>query len=1125
MQISESLINIREAPQPPIGTAWRLTDLIDRRTLQSIQDTFARAFGLPTVIVHPDGSNATDITHRVTFCEDLTRTSLVGGPRCADCDLRAMHKAQRNGEPAIFKCWNGLYDCAIPISCKGQTLGYFLCGQILMDAPDIEAYRHTADEIGTNPDAYLDALAAVRRVDFAAYEASVHSMHVLAAMIAEQAAAAIDSLAMLEEAERARADAARLLGELDGILDGLRQVGSQPDYQATLQAVAEVLQRLIPWDSCVIYLLDVEREELVPVVVRDPYPDQMERFRPRLGQSIPGHVAVTGIGRRLSDVTEDPDFEAIPGVPLEPEAMLAVPMVYRDSVSGVIVLSRFERRTFTEHEFGVLSAFCSQASSSIQLAKLASDNARRLDDYRALSELGTELAQASDTTQLTGRLLQRARGIFSGDVAWLANLSDGPDAIEVTILDAGRPHRFTFGLEGSARVAALRLRDDPGCGRSVFDTWAQDVYSEVAARAHLTSHIAEPLTVSTGALGGLFIGWRDGARAAASERTRMLAVVASAAGASLDRLSSYQQTDASLRERVADLEGLTQLAQRLTALHEEPAIVEEILEAFRRLGGLDGAAYIRCAERGLHVCQASGLARPALGDLLEAFEAADLDASGGWISLPHEASEATFLPATPAGVHEGFFAGVGSRRRDPDRDRLLQMIARYGAVALENAELHRRQQLAISRLQQKNDEIAEQTVKLERVLSVHETLAGAVLAGEGLGSVAASLGRFIGGELTIIASDDRVLASWPRDAPIQWRPPPGAPISHTIEEPSPNGEHLLAAPAVVEGEQFGWVIGCLHECPDDVARAGVEYGALLTALELLRERTAAEVEARMRGGLLDELFREEFVQELIEKRAIALGLDLQRPSRVFLAEAVARDRAGVQAPVDPDRLVKTVARTAAEADHQNLVALRGTAVVAIVPEREDALNFEEQLHPALAQRFPELACSVAVGTQCTTAFDYRRSFLAARRGLDLQRLQGRHGEIFSFRDTTLVTMLLQASEPRVIVDFIARYVEPLERYDAGHSSELRRTAETLFQTNCNLEETARRLHVHVSTLRYRLGRISEILGVDLKDRRALLDLQVALEAAQPIAVHPGARAQRTSGGGEKARARDRERHA
>ena len=51
-----------------------------------------------------------------------------------------------------------------------------------------------------------------------------------------------------------------------------------------------------------------------------------------------------------------------------------------------------------------------------------------------------------------------------------------------------------------------------------------------------------------------------------------------------------------------------------------------------------------------------------------------------------------------------------------------------------------------------------------------------------------------------------------------------------------------------------------------------------------------------------------------------------------------------------------------------------------------------------------------------------------------------------------------------------------------------------FEAGGQLEEAARRLHIHVSTLRYRLTR-RELLDVDLKDSSAALDMQVALKAA------------------------------
>jgi DNA-binding PucR family transcriptional regulator len=98
-------------------------------------------------------------------------------------------------------------------------------------------------------------------------------------------------------------------------------------------------------------------------------------------------------------------------------------------------------------------------------------------------------------------------------------------------------------------------------------------------------------------------------------------------------------------------------------------------------------------------------------------------------------------------------------------------------------------------------------------------------------------------------------------------------------------------------------------------------------------------------------------------------------------------------------------------------------------------------------------------------------------------------------------LLLQADEPSTLLEFIIRYVEPLERYDAEHSSNLLHSLETFYDAGFNLQEAARRLAVHVSTLRYRLTRIEELLGVDPKTGDSRLNIEVAMKAARALAVH------------------------
>ncbi len=73
-------------------------------------------------------------------------------------------------------------------------------------------------------------------------------------------------------------------------------------------------------------------------------------------------------------------------------------------------------------------------------------------------------------------------------------------------------------------------------------------------------------------------------------------------------------------------------------------------------------------------------------------------------------------------------------------------------------------------------------------------------------------------------------------------------------------------------------------------------------------------------------------------------------------------------------------------------------------------------------------------------------------------------------------------------------VERIEAYDRDHSSDLIRTLRVFFESNANASEAADRLYLHRNSLPYRLARVQELTGLDLKDHRARLALQLGLLA-------------------------------
>lgn len=93
-------------------------------------------------------NNATGV--RISFLEDY-ETPVIGIPgtncplctlkqsdkkfyeRCKECDRTAFLRAKESGELYIYECHYHLTEAVQPIKFNGETLGYFLLGQILTD--------------------------------------------------------------------------------------------------------------------------------------------------------------------------------------------------------------------------------------------------------------------------------------------------------------------------------------------------------------------------------------------------------------------------------------------------------------------------------------------------------------------------------------------------------------------------------------------------------------------------------------------------------------------------------------------------------------------------------------------------------------------------------------------------------------------------------------------------------------------------------------------------------------------------------------------------------------------------------------------------------------------------------
>ena len=190
------------------------------------------------------------------------------------------------------------------------------------------------------------------------------------------------------------------------LADVFHDVLGEQSLDALLDRIADALADLIPHDSLTIYEADEPRRLLIPVWARDKWADKI------LADKCPFGVGLTGWGvehreaARVNQAHLDPRVATVPGTPEnEPEAMVTIPLVARDSVKGALNIYRLgEDASFDDDEFELAKRFGDAAALALDNAQIRvrlehqamTDSLTGLYNHRAFHErLRTALAHAS----------------------------------------------------------------------------------------------------------------------------------------------------------------------------------------------------------------------------------------------------------------------------------------------------------------------------------------------------------------------------------------------------------------------------------------------------------------------------------------------------------------------------------------------------------------------------------------------------------------------------------------------------------------------------------------------------------------------------------------------------------
>jgi diguanylate cyclase (GGDEF)-like protein len=504
------------------------------------------------------------------------------------------------------------------------------------------------------------------------------------------------------------------------LADVFHAVLSEESLDTLLVRIADALADLVPHDTLTIYQADEAQQLLVPVLVRDVWADEIMQTKVSFAEGITGWAARNREATLVNQAHLDPRVRFVPGTPIDPEALISVPLIARSRIKGVLNIYRVgEDGAFSEADFELAKRFGDAAALGLDNAETRArlEHQARTDSLTGLFNHSVFYERLLHTLQEASRQ-HTPVAVLMLDIDDFKRVNDihghgvGDELLSVLadVLRSGvRPDDIACRTGGEEFAVIM-----PGCDRADAERAAARIQERLA---EVEFSAVGHLTLSIGIALGPEHGMNPRELAACAEAAMM---TAKARGKSRVVLYAEDETerpgapgtDRDVRS-LAHMKMLQSLTGKLNRLNDVRKIGNEVADELRslidyhncRVFVADGEELVPIAFRGelstnveslsldvLRIRVGSGITGhcAARGESLLIGDAANSEIGH---QIPgtepiEESLLAVPLRYGPRTVGVIVVSKLGVDQFDEDDLRLLEVLAGHAAVAVENARLY-----------------------------------------------------------------------------------------------------------------------------------------------------------------------------------------------------------------------------------------------------------------------------------------------------------------------------------------------------------------------------------------------------------------------------------------------------
>ena len=169
-------------------------------------------------------------------------------------------------------------------------------------------------------------------------------------------------------------------------------VASGTTLEEALESAVNGLQVTLGGDRIMILLLEKEKNKL-EVKASIGYAEEVTRFSAAIGSGVVGWVAAHKKPLRIRDVGEDPRYVQ---VSLNTRSELAIPLVYRNELLGVLNVESEQLDAYTENDEEMLGTLGGSLAAIIANARLLEQIRLQVERERVIYEVTSKIRRSTD---------------------------------------------------------------------------------------------------------------------------------------------------------------------------------------------------------------------------------------------------------------------------------------------------------------------------------------------------------------------------------------------------------------------------------------------------------------------------------------------------------------------------------------------------------------------------------------------------------------------------------------------------------------------------------------------------------------------------------------------------------